>query len=406
MAKSHDEIFSDPSSPTGLNKRVDFRTVTMDHDAQLIRYQEEWTQRFSEYSDPNGRVDACVLHIILMTSGSRCRLRLPMQFVTIVRVLFFLSTKTDLARSLVEYSRLVMFSFGFQQAYQRGIEPGDNIYFSKCLDAAKSVIRNMVENLAPTGYVRYAPDGHFIFASFASAFLLKLLKPEFSSLLLKEQETEVFDLIGRLIQTLSSPEIAIDDRHTPKLYARFLAGLLSRHRRDGATVGRLHPHPSPSNNSPFRDAARTSPTSTFPVVSPQSSGSTTQGSRSSGSTFQRDRKMDTTPIYQQEATFSASTGAIHFGSDVGVSSFGNGMSEEEMLATMQALKNPAWWENMMMPGFSWPDAASSPSSSGNSPSASYSQTAYSPPAPYPFQYRTAPTIGGINMLQTAQVGLY
>lgn len=104
-----------------------------------------------------------------------------------------------------------MFSFGFQQAYQRGIEPGDNIYFSKvhllmirpvelvaippqCLDAAKSVVRNMVENLAPTGYMRYAPDGmlpeswclkpvhlhsipgHFIFASFASAFLLKVCR--------------------------------------------------------------------------------------------------------------------------------------------------------------------------------------------------------------------------------------
>jgi hypothetical protein len=65
--------------------------------------------------------------------------------------------------------------------------------------------------------------------------------------LTKDQENNVFDLIGRLIQTLSSPKIAIDERHTPKLYARFLAGLLSRHRRDGATVGRLQPVP-PSQN--------------------------------------------------------------------------------------------------------------------------------------------------------------
>lgn len=62
--------------------------------------------------------------------------------------------------------------------------------------------------------------------------------------------------------------------------------------------------------------------------------------------------MDTTPIYEPETTFSASTGAIHFGSDLGLSAFGsNGVSDEEMLATMQALKNPAWWENMMMPGY-------------------------------------------------------
>ena len=33
--------------------------------------------------------------------------------------------------SLTNYSRLVMFSFGFQQAYQRGFEHGDEIFFSK-----------------------------------------------------------------------------------------------------------------------------------------------------------------------------------------------------------------------------------------------------------------------------------
>lgn len=177
----------------------------------------------------------------------------------------------------------------------------------------------------------------------------KILKPEFSNLLSKEQETEAFDLIGRLIQTLSSPEIAIDDRHTPKLYARFLAGLLSRHRRDGATVGRLHPHPPPSSNTPSRDVAHASSASTFSVRSPQDDGSSTQVS-SLKSSFQQDRKMDTTPIYQPEATFSAATGPIHFGSNVGIASFGSGMSDEEMLAAMQTLENPAWWENMMMPG--------------------------------------------------------
>jgi hypothetical protein len=61
--------------------------------------------------------------------------------------------------------------------------------------------------------------------------------------------------------------------------------------------------------------------------------------------------VDTTPIYQPEATFSTGTGGMHFVSDLGYSSPGsNGMSDEEMLATMQALKNPAWWQNMMMPG--------------------------------------------------------
>ena len=62
------------------------------------------------------------------------------------------------------------------------------------MEAATSVVENMVDGLAPSGYMRYAPDGwspfshfcvyifiivafflgHFVFASFASAFLLKV----------------------------------------------------------------------------------------------------------------------------------------------------------------------------------------------------------------------------------------
>jgi len=271
-----------------------------------------------------------------------------------------------------------MFSFGFQQAFQRGIEPGDHVYFSKCLDAAKSVIRNMIEGLAPSGYMRCAPDGHFIFASFASAFLLKLLRPEFSNLLNKEQESEIFDLIGRLIQTLSSPEIAIDDRHTPKLYARFLAGLLSQHRGDGATVGRLHPQLPPHNNSnpppPEYNTGVTAPSSsTFSISQPLGRD---QG-YSQGGFNNTMKKPDTTPIYRQEATFSAGTGQIHFGTDMEISMFEpGGVSDEEVLATMQALKNPAWWDNMMMPGFSWPEPLSpSSNSTGTPPSYQHHQTA-------------------------------
>ncbi|KAL0948305.1 hypothetical protein HGRIS_010897 [Hohenbuehelia grisea] len=338
VARFHEEIFSDPDSPTGLNKSVDFRTVTLAHDEHLTAYYEEWSKRFAEDSDPND--PGCAFRCLL----------LPF---------------------LVEYSRLVMFSFGFQQAFQRGIQAGDQLFFTKCLNSAKAVIRNMVESLAPSGYMRFAPDGHFIFASFASAFLLKLLRPEFMQLLAKDQENEIFDLIGRLIQTLSSPEIAIDDRHTPRLYARFLAGLLSRHRRDGATVGRLHTQPPPAQLS---------------MTSPTDFASTSQGAGSSGSgqaqggTSSQDNQggfsvntfalgapaaasekqaFANTPVYRPEATYSASTGPIQFGGDFDMMLFGteNQVSEEEMLATMQALKNPGWWQNMMMPGFSWPEAS-------------------------------------------------
>jgi hypothetical protein len=126
VARFHEEIFSDSATPSGLNKLVDFRAVTLKHDAHLSAYHEEWEKRFKDALQPNDE-----------GSAFRCLL-LPF---------------------LVGYSRLVMFSFGFQQAYQRGIRSGDDLFFTKCLEAAKMVIRNMVEKLAPSGYMRYSADG-------------------------------------------------------------------------------------------------------------------------------------------------------------------------------------------------------------------------------------------------------
>lgn len=68
-----------------------------------------------------------------------------------------------------------------------------NVY--QCFEAAKAVIKNFIEVLAPSGYMRYSADGgshsfyilfalahlpavgHFVFSSFASAFLLKVCYP-------------------------------------------------------------------------------------------------------------------------------------------------------------------------------------------------------------------------------------
>ncbi|KAJ7725205.1 fungal-specific transcription factor domain-containing protein [Mycena metata] len=352
VARFHDEIFSDPASPTGLNKRVDFRTVTLLHDAKLTAFSDEWTQRFAQDSDPNDR--KCAM---------RCKL-LPF---------------------LVGYSRLVMFSFGFQQAYRRGLQAQDHIFFTKCLEAGKAILRAMVEGLAPTGFMRYSPDGHFIFSAFASAFLLKLLRPEFSHLMPKEEENQVYDLIGRLIQTLSSPEIAIDDRHTPKLYARFLAGLLSRHRRDGATVGRLHPQPptTKSVSSASSDYGHLSNASSTFTMSPMAGVGPAlghdQAAQGYGGHNYAQMEKAPTPIYRPEATYS---GPIQYGTEMDL---GTGLpDEEQMLAAMQALRQPAFWTNMMLPGFSWPESAghSPPSSNGYSPPSNASNG--SPP---PYQYQ-------------------
>ncbi|KIK36923.1 hypothetical protein CY34DRAFT_16055 [Suillus luteus UH-Slu-Lm8-n1] len=79
--------------------------------------------------------------------------------------------------------------------------------FIRCFASAKLIIGQMIEVPTPSGLMRAAPDGHFVFASFASAFMLKLLRPEFAQLLSRQMEDEIFELICRLITTLQDVAI-------------------------------------------------------------------------------------------------------------------------------------------------------------------------------------------------------
>jgi len=177
------------------------------------------------------------------------------------------------------------------------------------------------------------------------------LRPEFASLLSKEQESNVFELIGRLIQTLSSPKIAIDDRHTPKLYARFLAGLLSRHRRDGANMGRFHPNLSTQQHNNIGNEIPPSSMTTFSVApQPQNSVQSSRDLEYASNDIQPQQSLQTL-LYGSEAIPSVNAGPIHCDSDMELALIDtNYSSDEEVLATMQVIKNPSWWQNMMMPG--------------------------------------------------------
>lgn len=59
--------------------------------------------------------------------------------------------------------------------------------------------------------------------------------------------------------------------------------------------------------------------------------------------------MDTSNYIPEPTTAFASNDAIQSAFDWIYGA--NGFSDEEMLATMQAIKNPTWWSNMMMPGY-------------------------------------------------------
>ncbi|CAE6480281.1 unnamed protein product [Rhizoctonia solani] len=192
-------VYSDSNSPTALNKNADFLTLCTQTDEELTTFERETQEQFQKESNHK---------------DSACRYR------------------CDLLPFLSNYSRVVIFSFGHQQAFQRGLEKG-KVFFDKCYKAACEVVRVAIEVLAPSGRLKYAPDGHFVFLSFAAAFLLKasrlMLRPQFAAACERSQSQNIISLVTRLTEVLSSNEVSIDDRHSPRLYSRFLTSLIQKH---------------------------------------------------------------------------------------------------------------------------------------------------------------------------------
>ncbi|KAH6902605.1 hypothetical protein BKA70DRAFT_1388205 [Coprinopsis sp. MPI-PUGE-AT-0042] len=287
------------------------------------------------FSDPSG-----------MDLGYSMKIRIQMVRAWCLRKTGWSSSSLDPACNFRRSLMPLMFSFGFQQALVRGLQAGDEIYFTKCLESAKSVVLTMLDSLAPSGYMRYAADDVTssslfrllsFFASFASAFLLK------------EGENEIFDLISRLI-TPSVHRDAIDDRHTPRLYARFLAGLLFRHRRDGTQP----PPPTHGSSGP-------APAPLLPPLGGQVlvvDMAPTEGLH----TTVKGPIQAILSFSHPKQTFGSGSGAIHFGPNDLNSYSVNAFTEEETLATMEGINTLVFCL--------WPEASPSPPASGPSSSGS------------------------------------
>ncbi|PBK66477.1 hypothetical protein ARMSODRAFT_960039 [Armillaria solidipes] len=328
VARFHNEVYSDRSGLIN-SERVDLQSVTMRYDVEIEVFKEEWERKFKAGGAHRGAL-----------------------------------LRRSQLHFYVYYYKLVMFSFGFHQVFHTGVEAWYDYFFSKCLEYAKSVIRYMNEDLVSSGFMQYAPDHHFMCAAFASVFLFKLLRPEFSSLLDKADEDESINLIVTLIDKFSSSDIAVDDRHTPKLYARFLATLLSKYRHNGpqgTDSGNLHTV-SPRNIDVTRNI----------VGDKSGDGSEYQESvalqdKSGYDSAGYQRPEFQTPTYMPQTTQSADICPIQFANGTeflhftygseninGSSGVGSqGVMEDDVFASMQVLNDPEWLWGMAMPGFTW-----------------------------------------------------
>ncbi|KAJ7219201.1 hypothetical protein GGX14DRAFT_549692 [Mycena pura] len=126
------------------------------------------------------------------------------------------------------YLRLVILADGFQHATKKGLSRDSDI-LRLSINAAQTVIQIVVDRLYPTGNLRYDMDARFLHVSFAAAFLVNLLRARFLPLLKESTQQDIVRLVSKLIHVLGSHSAALDGRHSPALYSRFLSTLLAKH---------------------------------------------------------------------------------------------------------------------------------------------------------------------------------
>ncbi|KAJ7632544.1 fungal-specific transcription factor domain-containing protein [Roridomyces roridus] len=129
-------------------------------------------------------------------------------------------------KMITAYLRLVILAHAFQYAIKKGLSRNSEILVLS-MEAARKVIYIVLDKLHPTGNLRHAMDANFVYVSFASAFLVNLLRPQFHALLEDATRKDISVLVRRLIQVLGSDSVG--EKHTPALYSRFLSSLLVKY---------------------------------------------------------------------------------------------------------------------------------------------------------------------------------
>jgi len=191
------KIYNDPENPTGLNQNAEFERLAAETDDQLQSLQAQWFAVIQENTDQED---------------------IQNKF------------RTRLLQLAYSYGRLIVLSYGFQHAFGKN-NTNENPFLQRCLNAAEDVLQAVVDDICGDSrmrvFWRHGPEAQSVFVTFASAFLVKLLQPKFTAYLSSEKRHDIRNKVQRVIDLLSSPDIAIDNSHGPKLYAKFLKGLLA-----------------------------------------------------------------------------------------------------------------------------------------------------------------------------------
>ncbi|EGO21211.1 hypothetical protein SERLADRAFT_373019 [Serpula lacrymans var. lacrymans S7.9] len=191
VSRSLDFLYSGTSSASGLQTDCDYLIVIKTIETQIFAWEHEWT---------------------------------------VVRPMGLVRTySATMQKFYFHYYMLVINSFGLQNAMERSaVDIGH--FFARCHTSATAVAVMARDELAPRGYLKYSPDSHFVFVSYAVLSLLKLIRPEFQPFL--ENDQKIFDLVKDVVSTFEG--VAVNSHHTPALYSTFLRALISA-RTDGSS---------------------------------------------------------------------------------------------------------------------------------------------------------------------------
>ncbi|RPD66529.1 hypothetical protein L226DRAFT_454613 [Lentinus tigrinus ALCF2SS1-7] len=207
LTRSLDLLYSGTANSSGLQVDCDFLLVIKTMETQLLAWHHEW------------------LNLRQLTGKS------PF-------LLFEGTGTTEEAKKYrmmmydfyFHYAMLIINAFGLQNALERSaVDIGH--FFARCHSSAVSCASIFKDELGPTGYLRYAPDSHFVMGSYAVLSLLKLIRPEFQAFLDHEEKTIT---IVRDVANMFD-QVAVGPLHTPALYSCFLRALISA-RVDGSAI--------------------------------------------------------------------------------------------------------------------------------------------------------------------------
>ncbi len=256
LTRSLDLLYSGTTNSSGLQVDCDFLLVIKTMETQLLAWHHEWLNLRNVSGESPRAIspsEACLTRVCVLVPPHVHSSSLPPRAsieagesgdVQKYRML--------IANFYFHYAMLTINAFGLQNALERSaVDIGH--FFARCHSSAVSCASIYKDEMGPAGFLRHAPDSHFVMGSYAVLSLLKvrshvvrcgcsacsaliglfhgaqLIRPEFQAFLDHEEKT--IAIVRDVANTFD--QVAVGPLHTPALYSCFLRALISA-RTDGS----------------------------------------------------------------------------------------------------------------------------------------------------------------------------